>query len=73
MILLDAWSDLNDIVSFKGSSRNFTSNIKRIDFNFYSPWSHQKTIGFLMISGGIEFHQFAQIRWILEVKFGDDP
>ena len=22
--------------------------------NFYSPWKHQKTLGFLMISGGIE-------------------
>ena len=22
--------------------------------NFYSPWNHQKTYGFLMISGGIE-------------------
>ena len=22
--------------------------------NFYSPWNHQKTDGFMMISGGIE-------------------
>ena len=27
--------------------------------NFYSPWNHQKTYGFLMISGGTEVNQFA--------------
>ena len=26
-----------------------------------------------MISGGIEVNQFAEIRLILEVKFGDNP
>ena len=39
--------------------------------NFYSPWDHQKTIGFLMIPGGKEVNRFAQIRLILEAKFGD--
>ena len=42
-------------------------------FNFYPPWNHQKTIGFLMISGVIEVTWFAQIRLILKAKFGDDP
>ena len=41
--------------------------------NFYSPWNHQKTYGFLMISGGTEVNQFAQVFLILEAKFGDDP
>ena len=26
--------------------------------DLYSPWNHQKTYGFLMISGGIEVNQF---------------
>ena len=25
-----------------------------MEINFYAPWNHQGTIGFLMISGGIE-------------------
>ena len=38
----------------KGSSPNFASSIRQNQvINFYSPWNHQKTIGFLMISGGI--------------------
>ena len=36
------------------SSSNFDSkNLSKI-INFYSPWNHQTTFGFLMISGGIE-------------------
>ena len=27
--------------------------------NFYFPWNHQKTYGFLMILGGMGFNQFA--------------
>ena len=34
---------------FKGFLMNLSELI-----DFYSPWNHQKTIGFLMISGGIE-------------------
>ena len=41
--------------------------------NFYPPWNHQKTVGFLMISGGIKNNLFASIRLILEKKFGDVP
>ena len=41
--------------------------------NFYSPLNHQKPVGFLMISGGLEVNLFAKIRLILEVKFRDDP
>ena len=33
----------------------------------------RKPTVFLMISRGIEVNWFAQIRLILEVKFGDDP
>ena len=43
-------------------STNFASNVKRIlsEFiNFYPPWNHLKTIGFLMILGGIEVNKFA--------------
>ena len=39
----------------KSSSPNFTSNIEGL-LNFYSPWNHQKTGRFLMISGGIEIN-----------------
>ena len=34
------------------------SEFKRIDFNFYSPWNHQKTIDFLIIPGGTEIYEF---------------
>ena len=39
-----------------GSWQNFASDIKLVRelINFYPPWNHQKTLGFLMISGGIE-------------------
>ena len=40
--------------------------------NFYFPWNRQKTIGFLMTSGGIEVNSFAHIRSELEIKLGDD-
>ena len=36
------------------------------------PRNHPHKKGFLMISGGIEVNQFAQIRFLLKVKFGDD-
>ena len=35
------------------------------------PWSHKKTYNFLMISGGIEIIEFAQIRLILEATLRD--
>ena len=38
--------------------------------DFYSPWNHQKTIGFLVISGEIKINI---IRLILEAKFCDNP
>ena len=31
--------------------------------NFYSPWNHQKTVGFLMISGGIKVNQLIKFTW----------
>ena len=37
--------------------------------NSYPPENH----GFLIISGWIVVNYFAQIRSILEAKFGDDP
>ena len=40
--------------------------------NFCSPWKHQKTIDFLMVSGGIEVDKFAQIYLILEAKFDEE-
>ena len=40
--------------------------------NFYSPWNHQKTYGFLMISGEREVNLFAKIHLILEAKSEDD-
>lgn len=43
----------------QGSSLNFGSNIKQIkceSINFYSPWNHEKTYGFLTILGGIELN-----------------
>ena len=30
-------------------------------FHFYTPWQCQKTLGFLMFSGGIEMEQWAEI------------
>ena len=51
------------------------SQFRWID-NFSAPlsptWNHQKTTGFLIISGGIEVNWLDQICLILEVKFGDD-
>ena len=47
----------NDLVS----PPNFSSNIKRNQVNeltSYSPWNHQKTHGFLIISGRIEDNSF---------------
>ena len=41
--------------------------------NFYSPLNRLETEGFVMISGGREANWFAQMRLILETKFGDDP
>ena len=38
--------------------------------SFIPPWNHQQTVGFLMISGGIEVNEFTQMRVILEAKFG---
>ena len=46
---------------------------KLINFYSPSPSNHQKTYGFLMISGGIKINQFALIRLSLEVKFADGP
>ena len=40
--------------------------------NFYSPWNHQKTCGFLMISWGTEVNQFVWIRLISEKKSGNE-
>ena len=55
-------------------SSSFTSNIHLCQLiNICSPWNHQKTIDFLMISRRIEVHWFAWIRLILEDKFGDNP
>ena len=41
--------------------------------DFYPPWNHQKTYGFLMISGGIKVNWFAEIHLIVEATFGDEP
>ena len=41
--------------------------------NFHFSGNHQKTYGFLVISGGIEINYFARTHLILELKFGDDP
>ena len=55
-------------------SSSFTSNIHLCQLiNICSPWNHQKTIDFLMISRRIEVHWFAWIRLILEDKLGDNP
>ena len=40
--------------------------------NFHSPWNHQKTYDFLMISGEREVNLFAKIHLILEAKSEDD-
>ena len=40
--------------------------------NSYFLRNHQKTIGFLIISGGLEV-KFAEICLILQSKFEDDP
>ena len=37
--------------------------------NFYSPWNHQKTIGFLKNSGGIKVNSFPWTDSILKAKF----
>ena len=36
----------------------YQTNLSEL-INFYSPWNYQKTIGFMMISGGIEVTWFA--------------
>ena len=41
--------------------------------NFYSPWNHQKAIGFLIISRRMEVNKFSYICFKLESKFGDNP
>ena len=37
--------------------------------NFYSPWNHQKTHSFVMISGELEVNQFAY--YLLEAKISN--
>ena len=54
-------------------SSRFTSIYLCQLINICSPWNHQKTIDFLMISRRIEVYWFAWIRLILEDKFGDNP
>ena len=39
----------------------------------YYPWNHQKAYSFLMISGGIEVHEFVWIFLMLEANFKDNP
>ena len=43
------------------------------EIQILSPWSHQKTVGFLITLGGIKINQFAKVWLILEAKFGGDP
>ena len=38
--------------------------------NFYTPFTLSEN---LIISGGLEVKQFAKMRLILELKFGEDP
>ena len=55
----------------KGSSPNFIlSEFKLINSLLSPPRNHQKTYGFLMISGG---NRNKLIRLILDAKFRNDP
>ena len=67
------------LLSFNIKSKNpsFAANISILyplktprNLNFYSSWNHQKTTGFLMISGGIEVKVFCCFQRVWDGNIG---
>ena len=67
------------LFSFNIKSKNpsFAANIPILfplktprNLNFYSSWNHQKTTGFLMISGGIEVKVFCCFQRVWDGNIG---
>ena len=56
-----------------GLSPNFVFKIKWIWANWLTSISPEILTSSLMLSGGIEVNQFAELRSILEAKFSHEP